>query len=135
MSSIQIETVSSNSLASVQTRGDWHDEFQKYGYVVIKNVINPERASHYRDKQIQWLKRFDLGFDEDDESTWTTDYLPVSFKSGMYFAYGAPHERMAWEARTEPAVIDIFEKLWESKELISSFDGMRITLPRRKDLD
>lgn len=52
----------------------------------------------------------------------------------MYFAYGAPHEKMAWEARSEPAVIGIFEKLWETKELISSFDGMNISLPRRKDL-
>lgn len=52
----------------------------------------------------------------------------------MYFAYGAPHEKMAWEARREPAVIEIFEKLWETKELISSFDGMNISLPRRKDL-
>lgn len=82
MSSIQIETASSNLVASVQTRGDWQDEFQKYGCVVIKNVITPERASYYRDKQIQWLKKFDLGFDENDESTWTADHLPVSFKGG-----------------------------------------------------
>lgn len=52
----------------------------------------------------------------------------------MYFAYAAPHEKMAWEARMEPAVIDIFEKLWETKELITSFDGLNVSLPRRKDL-
>lgn len=53
----------------------------------------------------------------------------------MYFAYAAPHEKMAWEARTEPAIIEVFEKLWETKELISSFDGMNISMPRRKDLN
>lgn len=52
----------------------------------------------------------------------------------MYYAYAAPHERMAWEARMEPAVIEIFEKLWETKELITSFDGLNISMPRRKDL-
>ncbi|GLA19470.1 hypothetical protein AnigIFM62618_007581 [Aspergillus niger] len=115
--------------------GDWRDEFHKNGCVVIKNVISPERAKYYCDKQIEWLKSFDLGFDENDESTWTTEHLPISFKGGMYYGYAAPHEKIAWEARTEPAVIEIFEKLWETKELLSSFDGMNISLPRRKDVN
>ncbi|KAJ6079960.1 hypothetical protein N7467_009713 [Penicillium canescens] len=89
---------------------DWRDEFHQNGCVVIKDVISPERAEYYREKQLQWLKN-------------------------MYFAYGSPHEKMAWEARTEPKVMEIFEKLWETNELISSFDGMNISLPRRKDLN
>ncbi|KAL4971936.1 hypothetical protein BDW66DRAFT_163291 [Aspergillus desertorum] len=115
--------------------GDWRDEFHKNGFVVLKNVISPKRVQYYCDKQIERLKKFELGFDENDESTWTAEHLPVSFKGGMYFAYGSTHERMAWEARTEPAVIEIFEKLWEIKELLCFFDGMNITLPRRKDLN
>ncbi|OJJ68109.1 hypothetical protein ASPBRDRAFT_33405 [Aspergillus brasiliensis CBS 101740] len=115
--------------------GDWRDEFHQNGCVVIKNVISPERAKYYCDKQIEWLKSFGLGFDENDESTWTTEHLPISFKGGMYYGYAAPHEKIAWEARTEPAVMEIFEKLWETKELLSSFDGMNISLPRRKDVN
>ncbi|KAL2409300.1 hypothetical protein ABEF95_005882 [Exophiala dermatitidis] len=114
--------------------GDWRDEFHKTGCVVIKNVISPERAQYYCDKQLEWLKKFDLGFDEKNPDTWTADHLPVSFKGGMYYGYGATHEKFAWEARTEPAVIEIFEKLWETKELICSFDGFNISLPNRKDL-
>ena len=34
----------------------------------------------------------------------------------------------------EPGVVEIFEKLWETKELITSFDGMNISMPNRKDL-
>lgn len=52
----------------------------------------------------------------------------------MYFAYGSPHERMSWEARTEPAIIEIFEKLWGTKELICSFDGMNVSMPNRTDV-
>jgi hypothetical protein len=62
--------------------GDWRDEFFKNGCVVIKNVISKDRAQYYQDKQIEWLKRFELGFDENDSSTWTEDHLPVSFKGG-----------------------------------------------------
>ena len=114
--------------------GDWRDEFHQKGCVLIKNVISKERAQYYVDKQVQWLKNFDLGYDPDDKSTWTADHLPVSFKGGMYFAYGSTHENYVWEARTEPAVVDIFEKLWETKELICSFDGVNI-FPPRKDLN
>jgi hypothetical protein len=34
----------------------------------------------------------------------------------------------------EPKVMDIFSKLWGTDELLCSFDGMNITLPRQKDL-
>ncbi|KAH7141431.1 hypothetical protein B0J13DRAFT_446020 [Dactylonectria estremocensis] len=114
--------------------GDWRDEFHKNGCVVIKNVISKDRAKYYADKQIQWLKNFELGFDEADPKTWTAEHLPVSFKGGMYFAYGSPHEKMAWEARTEPAIMAVFEKLWGTKELITSFDGMNISMPNRTDI-
>ena len=52
----------------------------------------------------------------------------------MYYGYSAPHESMAWEARTEPKVVEIFEKLWDTKELLCSFDGLNVSLPRRKDV-
>jgi hypothetical protein len=115
--------------------GDWRDEFHKNGCVLIKGVISPERAAYYAEKQIQWLKNFELGFDPENPETWTADHLPVSFKGGMYFGYASPHEKMAWEARTEPKVVEVFEKLWGTKELICSFDGMNISMPNRKDLN
>ncbi|KAK8078854.1 hypothetical protein PG994_002661 [Apiospora phragmitis] len=114
--------------------GDWRDEFHENGCVVIKNVISREKAQYYADKQIQWLKKFELGFDEKDPSTWTAEQLPVSFKGGMYFLYGSAHEKMSWEARMEPAVRDIFAKLWGTNELICSFDGMNISMPKRTDV-
>jgi hypothetical protein len=52
----------------------------------------------------------------------------------MYFAYGSPHEKMAWEAPTELTINERFKKLWGTKELICSFDGMNISVPNRKDL-
>jgi hypothetical protein len=42
---------------------------------------------------------------------------------------------MAWEARTEPAVIEIFEKLWETRELLCSFDALNVSFPNRKDIN
>ncbi|KAJ4330444.1 hypothetical protein N0V87_009991 [Didymella glomerata] len=117
-----------------KTYGDWRDDFHRDGCAIIKGVVSPERAEYYKAKQIEWLQNFGLGFDPNDKSTWTKDHLPVSFKGGMYFGYGSNHEKFAWEARTEPKVLDVFTKLWETDELLTSFDGMNITLPRQKDI-
>jgi hypothetical protein len=62
--------------------GDWRDEFHREGCIIIRNAVSPERAQYYVDKQIEWLKNFELGFDEKDESTWTAEHLPVSFRGG-----------------------------------------------------
>ncbi|TKA81740.1 hypothetical protein B0A55_01120 [Friedmanniomyces simplex] len=96
--------------------GDWRDDFHRDGFCIVKNVITPERAEYYKQKQIEWLQSFGLGFDPNDESTWTMDHLPVSFKGGMYFAYSSTHEKFVWEARTEPKVQETFSKLWGTDE-------------------
>lgn len=76
---------STQDLVTLKTEGygDWRDEFHQNGCVVIKNVISKEKAAYYAQKQLDWIKKFDLGFDENDESTWTADHLPVSFKGGQ----------------------------------------------------
>lgn len=47
----------------------------------------------------------------------------------MYYGYHCQHEKMLWDARTEPALIDAFAKIWDTKELLVSFDGLNFTLP------
>lgn len=114
--------------------GDWRDDFHRDGFAIVKGVVTPERAEYYKAKQIEWLQSFNLGFHPSDEGTWTVEHLPVSFKGGMYGGYAGTHEKFVWEARTEPGVIQAFSKLWGTEELLCSFDGMNITLPRQKDL-
>jgi hypothetical protein len=54
----------------------------------------------------------------------------VAFKGGMYFGYASNHEKYVWEARTEPKVVEVFEKLWETNELIVSFDGQNVSVSK-----
>lgn len=79
---------STKDLVTLKTEGygDWRDEFHRNGCCVIKNVISKEKAQYYAQKQLDWLKKFELGFDENDESTWTSDHLPVAFKGGYVLA-------------------------------------------------
>ncbi|KAG8161268.1 hypothetical protein KVR01_009532 [Diaporthe batatas] len=111
--------------------GDWRDQLINNGYVVLKSVVSPERAGYYLDSIFDWLETFPFGFRKDDPSTWGPGHLPAHIKGGMYHAYSVAHERFFWEARMEPAIIDAFAKLWQTKDLLVSFDGVNLTLPAK----
>ncbi|KAF3049939.1 hypothetical protein E8E11_010031 [Didymella keratinophila] len=64
-------------------------------------------------------------------STWAKEHLPEHMKGGMYHGYKVQHEKVIWDARTEPAIIKAFAKLWGTDKLLVSFDGMNLTLPTK----
>ncbi|PVH99936.1 hypothetical protein DM02DRAFT_672322 [Periconia macrospinosa] len=109
--------------------GDWRDDLFRDGFVVVKGVLSPEQAQGYKDRMFEWLETFPYGFKANDPSTWGKEHLPEHMKGGMYHGYKVQHEKVIWDARTEPALIDTFAKLWNTKELLVSFDGMNLTLP------
>ncbi|KAF9892292.1 hypothetical protein FE257_002069 [Aspergillus nanangensis] len=115
--------------------GDWRDDFYSKGYAVIKGAISSEKAAHYRQKELDWLCSFDMGLDLNDRSTWTSEHLPQSFKAGMYLHYSAAHEKYVWDARLEPGVITPFAQLWNTEDLLVSFDTINITFPGRTDVE
>lgn len=114
--------------------GDWRDEFNEKGYIVLKNVVPKERALKYRNKMMNWLGSFPNNFDIKNPATWTQENLPQSFKNGMYLNYCAAHEKYVWEARQEPGVLEAFEKIWGTKELIVSYDTINLTLPNAAEM-
>lgn len=44
--------------------------------------------------------------------------------------YGISHEDFVWQIRQEPGVIDVFEKVWGTEDLICSFDAFNCTFPK-----
>ncbi|KAJ0120119.1 uncharacterized protein J7T55_000973 [Diaporthe amygdali] len=111
--------------------GDWRDQLINDGYVVLKGVISPERAGYYLDSLFDWLETFPYGFRKDDSSTWGPPNLPAHIKGGMYHAYSVAHERFFWEARMEPTILNAYAKLWQTEDLLVSFDGANLTLPTK----
>ncbi|KAH7398788.1 hypothetical protein DE146DRAFT_504849 [Phaeosphaeria sp. MPI-PUGE-AT-0046c] len=109
--------------------GDWRESLFRDGFVVVKGVLSQEKAKSYQDRMFEWLETFPYGFSAQDQSTWTKEHLPEHMKGGMYHGYRVQHEKVIWDARTEPGVIDAFEKLWGTRDLLVSFDGMNLTLP------
>ncbi|KXH62308.1 phytanoyl-CoA dioxygenase [Colletotrichum salicis] len=47
--------------------------------------------------------------------------------------YGVVHEKFMWDIRQELGVIDVFAKVWNTRDLIVSFGALNVTLPRRQE--
>lgn len=114
---------------------DFRADLQRDGYAVVKGAIPSVRAEYYRHKALDWMLSFDSDLDLNNRETWVEENLPVMNKIIRAFSgYGVCHEKFMWDVRLEPGVQDAFSKIWGTTELLSSFDGLNITLPNRPDL-
>jgi hypothetical protein len=71
-----------------------------------------------------------LGFDRNDRSTIHKDKLPLITEKGMCLQYAVTHEDFAWSIRGEPGVYEAFEKVYDTKDLIVSFDAVNFGFPK-----
>ncbi|KAJ5546466.1 hypothetical protein N7494_004051 [Penicillium frequentans] len=126
-------TINHSSFKLTGPYGDWRDELQSQGFVVIKNVIPLAKAQYYREKAFAWLQYFNPSLDFKDQSTWANQDLPVHGKANNFTGYSVVHEKFMWEARMEAKVLEAFAKIWGTEELLVSFDALNITLPNREE--
>jgi hypothetical protein len=48
----------------------------------------------------------------------------------MCLQYAVTHEDFAWEIRGERGVVGAFEKVYDDKDLLVSFDAINFTFPK-----
>jgi hypothetical protein len=76
------------------------------------------------------LLQSNLGFDRNDLSTVHKDNLPAITEKGMCLQYAVTHENFAWGIRGEPGVVGAFEKVYDTEDLIVSFDAINFGFPK-----
>ncbi|KAJ6028313.1 hypothetical protein N7540_003889 [Penicillium herquei] len=128
-----VGTITHGPLRVTGGYGDFRDDLHTNGYAVIKGAIPRERAIQYQQRAFDWVTSFGTPLDMKDPSTWKAENLPVQSKLNTFDNYGVIHEKFMWDARLEPGVVDAFAKIWETDELLVSFDSLNITFPNRAD--
>ncbi|KAL3419177.1 phytanoyl-CoA dioxygenase [Phlyctema vagabunda] len=113
--------------------GDFRDNLVRDGYAVVKAAVPRDRADVYGNAFYDFLEGFNLGYDRNDPSTIKRANLPVINEKGMVLDYAASHESFVWQIRSEPSVVETFEKVHGTKDLIVSFDAINIGLQDRSD--
>jgi hypothetical protein len=92
------------------------------GFVMLDGSV---RIFRFTDARVS-----NLGFDRNDLSSVHRDRLPLINEKGMCLQYAVTHEDFAWGVRGEPGVVEAFEKVYNDKDLLVSFDAINFTFPK-----
>ena len=86
---------------------------QEKGYCIITNVLNKDEIEFAREKYFEWY-----------ESTpdLAEQHLKLNPHNIMKY-HEAAHQEFAWYIKTNPKVINIFKKIYNTEDLVVSFDG------------
>jgi hypothetical protein len=113
---------------------DWLQSFLDNGFAVVPGVLSKSKAAQYQKSAFEWSKSFgNSALDLSKPETWTQANLPVVSGINTFNHYGVAHEKFMWDIRLEKSIIDVFAQLWQTEELLVSFDALNITLPGRPD--
>ena len=88
-------------------------QLKEDGYTIIHNVYNEDEINEY-------IKEFNLWHTNVPELTELHNLIDFN---GIYKHHQVGHQRFAWLARTNSKILNIFKQLWNTDELVCSFDG------------
>ena len=84
-----------------------------FGYCIVPNVINQPDINYCKDLFFQWKDKIP-----------NHNFLHKSIDPhGIYKYFNVGHTQMAWYLRTRPEIQNIFKYLWDTNDLVVSFDG------------
>tara|TARA_Y200000002_G_C22682299_1_gene664601 strand:+ start:2942 stop:3808 length:867 start_codon:yes stop_codon:yes gene_type:complete len=92
---------------------DIKKELHKNGYVIIKNILTEDEIDEYREYFFKWKDSIE-NFDELHKKI-NPHYI--------YKYHQVGHQRFAWKLRINPKIQNVFKELWDTSELVVSFDG------------
>ncbi len=121
-------TYSRSETRSVDETGLVIQDLQENGYCVVGNVLSDEECSKGVDGAWDWLASLGSGIKKDDPKTWRNTRWPTSIH-GLVQHYGIGQAPFCWDVRMNNNVRTIFEGLWGTRDLVTSFDGVCIKRP------
>ncbi|KAL0049348.1 hypothetical protein WJX82_000098 [Trebouxia sp. C0006] len=103
-------------------------DLETQGWAVVPDVLSTVECEEYVSGAWTWLESLDTGMKRDDPATWGDDRWPSSFR-GIINTLEVSHQDFVWRVRQNPRILQVFEGLWGTNELLSSFDSINILKP------
>jgi len=118
---------------------------EQHGYAVFTNVLSKEEIEKAEELFWDYIEGIPerMGMDlkalqeylqggwprRGEPSTWDTKFWPADPKTGIIWRYGAGQSPFSWYIRTRPKVKAVFSAIWETDDLLTSFDGFNVFRP------
>ncbi len=99
------------------------------GFVVIAQALSTEQSEQALALLWDYLEGLGTGISRDDIGTWGDDRWPTAVHGAILPSYGIGHCAAQWFIRDVPAVQHSFAQVWETEDLLVSFDGVSLWRP------
>jgi ectoine hydroxylase-related dioxygenase (phytanoyl-CoA dioxygenase family) len=110
----------------------WKQHLDTEGYAVIHNVLEPSDIEVGLEHFWKDWTTVSPGFVRTDPGTWSIQTAPMMFAKGMATFNGFGQSDFTWHVRTQPAIRDIFAKIHDTEDLITSFDGFSVFFSQKQ---
>ncbi|EGG23970.1 hypothetical protein DFA_06108 [Cavenderia fasciculata] len=107
---------------------EWRKHLYEHGWAVVPKVVAVEQCEQYRSKFWDWLEGFKTGIKRNSSSSWTNANWPSQIH-GIFQHYALGQEQFVWDIRSEQAIIDVFTQVYNTDQLLVSFDGGNLSRP------
>lgn len=115
--------------AHIQFMQDPKPNLQKYGYCIVENVFSPFESDELIDMMWIWLEGLGTGIKRNDKTTWSNNnWIFPTLHQGM-IQHTLGQEEFMWKAREHLNVLYVFFQIYNTFELLSSFDAATICRP------
>ncbi len=105
-------------------------ELEENGFQVVPNLIEYELCDRLVQEMKDWVvETRNPWVKADDITTWNPSNLPYFIKRFICQQYGAGQAKWSWEIRQHPKIYNVFSRLWQTKELLVSFDAFSLGAP------
>lgn len=111
----------------------WQLHLEEHGWAVIPNVFTLEECEKYKSRFWDWLESFGTGLKRDSRESWMREENWPPNRRGLLQHYGVGHADFVWDLRLDPRVIEIFANIWQTDDLLVSFDGACASRPEKKE--
>ena len=103
-------------------RAAWLQHLGDEGFVVLRGAVPAAAVDRARDLHWDWLESLGSGILRDDPRTWHDRAWPGMATAGFMQSHGGGHSAAMWHVREQPAVHAAFAAIWNTEDLIVSFD-------------
>jgi hypothetical protein len=113
----------------------WRAHLDDQGFAVLTDILTAEEHSELLGQFRNDWRTVAPYFNWYDPSTWIPESCPMTWDNGMISWYGLGHAEFQWRLRTNRSVLDIWKRLYGTKELVVSYDGFSVFLSNQQDPD
>jgi ectoine hydroxylase-related dioxygenase (phytanoyl-CoA dioxygenase family) len=120
--------IKDNNQCHIQYGEDPKPYLREYGYCIVENVFTNEECQDYINGCWDWLEGLDTGIDRNNNKTWNNNNWVLNYKQGM-ISHTVSHSEFLWKVREHDNVINLYNQIYNTDQLLVSFDGITISRP------